>query len=668
MLLSTYPTGAQRGKTVEVTVNGAQNLYGAKDVMFEGTSVKAEVLPHGDPKNSNTKQTVNTVTMRVTIAPDAPLGVREFRLVTPRGISSVGLFVIGDDPEVAETEPNDALDKAQSITLPVTVNGKIQAVEDVDGYKFSAKAGERITFSVLSGRLQDKIHDLSPGGGGEHVNPILFLHDASGRELASNDNYFRADPLLTYKVEKDGDYVVKIRDARYHGMAHWVYRLTITARPYVLATFPMGVQRGTAAEVQLVGINVGDMKTKVEIPMTTPLGRREVELKTPQGALNPAPVAVSDFPELASSDNNHAAEKADKIPSVPAALSGRLKEKGEMDYYAFHAEKGQGFVFEIEARRYESPIHSSLAILDGQGKTVASADDSLTLSGPETRLEFTAPNAGDYVARVRDLFKEGGESFVYRLVVKPLLPDFTLRCNPDKFNVGRGGYFSVWVLANRIGGFAGDINLEVIGLPKGVAASPARIPAGLTQTVIVLSAAPDAPLAFNFAEVRGTATVTVDGKPQTITRIAAPLQEIYFPGGGLGQFPVHTTVAAVTEEPDVVIEVEPKQITVAPGGSITLNVTLKRRADYTKGLSLDVMLRHLGGVHANPLPTGVTLDEGASKMLLGDNEVKGSIVLKVAPDAPPIENWPLSVIGQVSINFVVKANQSSPAIWLTVKK
>jgi hypothetical protein len=617
MILSTYPTGGQRGQTVEVTVNGAQNLYGAKQVLFEGTGVSAEVLPHEqkpDPNKPNDKPVLNAVTMRVTIAPDAKPGVREFRLVTPRGVSSVGLFVVGEEPELTETEPNDTLDKAQAITLPVTVNGRIQAGEDVDCFKFSAKAGEQITFSVNAARLEDKIHDLTPGGGGEHVNPILFLHEASGNELASNDNYFRADPLLSYKIEKDGDYVVKIRDVRYKGMAHWVYRLTVSTRPYTLTLPP------------------------------------------------------SDLPEQVASDTNHTLEKADRISHIPCAICSRLKEKGEMDFYSFHAEKGQAFVFEVIARQYGSPIHSSLTILDGKGNVLTTADDSLTITGAETRLEFTAPNAGDYIVRVCDLFKAGGEDFAYRLVVKPLTPDFTLRCNPDKFNVGRGGHFSVWVLATRTGGFAGDITLEVVGLPAGVTASPARIPAHMTQTVIVLSAAADAPLAATFAEVRGTATVTIDGKPQTLTRTATPLQEIYFPGGGLGQIPVNTLTAAVTEEPEIIIDVEPKNVTVAPGGTVKIDVTLKRRADYTKGVSLDVMLRHLGGVHANPLPPGVTLDEGASKVLLGDNETKGVIVLKIAPDAPPIENAPLTVIGQVSINFVVKANHSSPPIWLTVKK
>ena len=38
-------------------------------------------------------------------------------------------------------------------------------------------------------------------------------------------------------------------------------------------------------------------------------------------------------------------------------------------------------------------------------------------------------------------------------------------------------------------------------------------------------------------------------------------------------------------------------------------MTLQRRPDHDKGVSLDVLLRHLGGVFGNPLPPGVTFDK-----------------------------------------------------------
>ncbi len=79
------------------------------------------------------------------------------------------------------------------------------------------------------------------------------------------------------------------------------------------------------------------------------------------------------------------------------------------------------------------------------------------------------------------------------------------------------------------------------------------------------------------------------------------------------------------------------------------------------------MLRHLGSIYGNPLPPGVTIDEGKSKTLIGSG-TKGHIVLKAAANAAPIENVPISVLAHVSINFVVKISYSSPVIPLSVRK
>ena len=112
MVWSTYPAGVERGKTTVVTVyaggsegGGGGNVYGAYKVLFEGQGVTAEIVPPEkgwpakDPKKPMEVPVVAEVKMRVTVAPDAALGVREFRICTPRhGISTVGLLVIGDEP------------------------------------------------------------------------------------------------------------------------------------------------------------------------------------------------------------------------------------------------------------------------------------------------------------------------------------------------------------------------------------------------------------------------------------------------------------------------------------------------------------------------------------------------------------------------------------------
>ena len=104
-------------------------------------------------------------------------------------------------------------------------------------------AGQALNFHVRCGRLQDKIHDLQL-----HCDPILMLRNSAGVTIASRDNYFRADPLLSHRFEQEGDYVLEIRDVRYQGNQYWEYAIEISPQPLVECIFPLGVARG-ATEV-----------------------------------------------------------------------------------------------------------------------------------------------------------------------------------------------------------------------------------------------------------------------------------------------------------------------------------------------------------------------------------------------------------------------------------
>src|SRR6185436_12093430 len=109
-----------------------------------------------------------------------------------------------------------------------------------------------------------------------------------------------------------------------------------------------------------------------------------------------------------------------------------------------------------------------------------------------------------------------------------------------------------------------------------------------------------------------------DGKEATLVRNVNPKQEIYSPGGGRAVFDVLTQAVAVTDQSDILkVEVSTKEIVLKPGGEAKIDVTILRRPDYDKSISLDVLHQHLGSVFGNPLPPGVTIDGAKSKMLLG---------------------------------------------------
>jgi hypothetical protein len=202
-----------------------------------------------------------------------------------------------------------------------------------------------------------------------------------------------------------------------------------------------------------------------------------------------------------------------------------------------------------------------------------------------------------------------------------------------------------------------------------VTASPLTIPPSMTQGVIILTASANAVPAAATVEVVGTAKVkSPGGMEETLVRRVQANQEIYSPGGGRAKFDVNMYSVAVTEPSDILkVDVSTTNITLKPGQEVKIDVSIVRRPDYDKSVSLDVLLAHLGQVFGNPLPPGVTVVPGKSKTLLGTGS-KGHIVLKCDPKAAPIDNVPICVLCHVSINFVVKVSYASPPIMVSIKK
>lgn len=695
MIISTYPSGVERGKTVVVSVSagtvnggGGANLYGAYKVMMQGEGVQAEIVPPEkgwpakDPKTPNAVPVVASVSMKVTVAQDAPLGVREFRLATPHhGVSTIGLLVIGDEPELMEAEPNNDAEHAQQLTIPCVMNGRFQQGEDVDWYKFTVTAGQEVVFAVQCARLEDKIHDISP-----HADPMLVIFDSTGNELARNDDYYRADSLVHYKFEKAGEYRVQIRDVNYQGSPHWVYRLNVTSRPFVTSVIPCAVQPGKSQDVRVLGWNLGGAQTAhVDVPASAPLGLWGAALKLPNGISNWVPLLVTDATQTGFEGGalTNSAPPAPKIGgqggavtvgigipaplpkgalALPGGVNSWLGVPGQIDRYRFHAAKGQALGLEVTARRIDSELDSEIKIRDSKGNVLAANDD---VFGKDSRLDWTAPADGDYSLDIRDLTGHGGPTYFYNLTVKPLRPDFRMKCDTDRAMLAPGNRTAWFVILERKYGFAGEVKVQVNGLPAGISASALTIPPEMSQGVLLISAARDAKVDMARVQVVGTAPLPgADGKPVETARTATPVTEVYLPGGGRGLYEVDTQAVSITDPNDLEVILPKSDITIAPGQTLKIDVEIKRRADYTKAVTLDLRINHLGGVFTNPLPPGITVDDGAT---IPEGQSKGQITLKAAADAKPIANWPLAVMANVSVNFVMKVWFAAP-MSLTVKK
>jgi hypothetical protein len=670
MITSVFPVGAQRGSTAEIEITGQGNFAGAYAVFFEGKAVTAEVVtpsPAPDPAKA-----VNSIKLRVNVGADANLGPREFRVLTPRGSSTVAQLVIGSEPEAFEKEGNNLPAEATAVELPAVLNGKLQAAEDVDHFRFHAQAGEQVVFSCLCGRLQDKMHDLSPGGGGMHTDPMLVLLDAEGRELAAADDYWGPDPLLSFRFPKEGDYVLQIRDVRYAGHATWSYRVVCTQKPYLTAVFPMGGRKGEMVQVQPVGFNLGPMgnpgaTTPVRVPEGMEPGTMDLQLDAGGSMTNPLPFVVSEAPQFLETEPNDTFD-AGTLAELPGGWNGRIEKDNDLDCFRFPAEKGKTYSFEVFSRRYGTTLDSVIQILDATGKSVARNDDFPGVH-KDSRLDWTCPADGSYALQVGDLNSRGGPTSVYYVSATPGRPDFTLQADDDKALIGPGSGYAMYVIAQRRNGFDGEIKLTVENLPPGVTAFADRIPAGMNQGCVIFRAATDVKPDFRRIRMWGTGMVQQpDGVTNTLRREVVPMQEIYMPGGGRTPYPVDTHIISTTEPSDVLLKLSTNRVSLTPGSTATIEVDVVRQKNYDKNVVLDVYLRHLGRKYGDPLPPGISLDEDQSKTLLGPKETKGKIVLKAAPSATPVENLPIAVLGQISINFVVKVSHSSEPLLLTVTK
>lgn len=670
MVMSLKPVAVQVGTTSECEVQSRYDLRGSYQVFISGTGVTAEPVSPEEPKPNEKPKDLTKLRLKFTVDAHALPGVREFRLATPRGASTIGQLVVVRDPVTVESADNNTPEKAQAVTLPATLCGAIEKVEDKDYFRFTAAAGQSVCFHVRCQRLQDKIHDLQA-----HADPLLTLLDARGAVLATADNTFFADPFLHYQFTQAGDYLLELRDVRYHGNVYWEYCIEANERPYITSTFPKAIAAGTTTEVALSGFNLPAPRGTVVCPPDGAPGTVFIPLTFGETISNPVPFEVTSLALLSEPDTDNNAPATAVAVTIPQAISGRIETEADLDCYSFAAKKGEKFTFEIVSRRQLSNLDSFLRILNDKGQPLREDDDGRfgKLTFADTFLEgWEAPADGTYTVEIRDQHLRGGPGYDYVLKLTRTEPYFELQLDTDKTLLTPGLSGALFTRIVRKHGFTGEVQLQVSGLPPGVTATCGRILAGKGQDgCIVLTAAPDAGMLAASIQVHGTA-VHPQGEgqpPRQLASAATPYQEYYSPGGGRGHYPVETHVVSVGPPSDILaIQLSDTDIVLKPGESRPIKVTIQRNKDVNQNVTLDMLYRHLDSVYANSLPEGVTIDSNQSKTLLTGSASEGLITLKADKSAPPVEKQVSVVMANFAINFVMKATYASPPVTVSVQK
>ncbi len=682
-LIGAYPAGVQRGQTTDILVyTWRSTLAGAYTLLFDGDPADFQTTILSDGKQG-------PLSVRVSVAANARGGIRQFRVATPLGVSSVAALAVGDEPGLLQSESDNAPQQARSVTLPATLYGRLDRPEKVDCYKFRVEAGDEVSFAVLASRLQFQVYYSY------FVDPLLILTDDQGHELANNDDYFAADPFLRYRFAQAGEYQIAIRDNRFRGEPPSSYQLTISRQPFLTNVYPLGIERGQ--EVKLRPTQAGDPprtlpSVTLRVPADLPPGHHELGLKIDGQLSNPIPILVSDLPTSQKLGLNDTLNTSEPL-AVNSGVNGWICASGDVDWFRFEARKGETYAFEIFARRYESDLDSVLSVHDASGKELAVNDDTvldrrdyMSLTTKDSCLAWTAPEGKTYFLRLTDVQGNGGPSCVYFLTCRVAQPDFVLWCEPDdKANLGPGCSTTWHLHLERLQGLQGPVQVDVQGLPAGVTASRLIFSEKSGEKTfrdhnanvhreqegcLVLTAAPDAQVGAANVRVTGTARVKdAEDRETAIVRDCRPLQGRHYQGPC--RVKLHTV--AVTNVSTLVVTPSATEARLIPGGSIRIDFDWKCGSDLPADFKFvfGPQLGKLGinGVEgADPFPPGIAVDLEKSKLRLAASEGKGCLVLNVAPSTEPIAEIPFSVMASAGTDGRRPVLYSTPAIYLTVTR
>lgn len=473
---SIFPAGAQRGKTVEVTVSGSLKPWPPK-VVLSGTGVRFE------PTKTEGK-------FNVTIAADAPVGPRWIRLANEEGASAVRPFIVGALPEINEAEPNEELTQAALVSSDlaksaVVVNGTLSKGEkgaDVDVFRVHLKRGETLVACA------DAYRTL-----GSPIDGVLQIVSAAGFVVTQSNDELNLDPRIVFTAPEEADYYVRLfgfpavgtSAIRYVGDPAGIYRLTLTTGPYVDVAFPPLARIGAPAHFELTGWNLGAKKS-FELPSLAAASSiaRVLPITEPG---NPEYLAVDAPTYVERETSGDAAGKSAQLSfSGPAFVAGRIDRPGDRDVFTLKVSKQQFFKLKVHGQSLAFAIDPVLKIEDSEGKPLSRFDDGKR-GEYDVDAVYRASADGEVRLIVEDAFGGGGPRHVYVLEVRTGEPDFSLSLASTELAAEVGKPLEIPVTVERNPDHKLDIEIKLEGLPAEFGEVKAvSSPKGETATKVVL--------------------------------------------------------------------------------------------------------------------------------------------------------------------------------------
>jgi hypothetical protein len=198
-------------------------------------------------------------------------GIHKIPLHDDKRIDHSVLFAVDSLNEMADEEPNNDLQSAQSLKPPLVVNGRIDQPGDWDVFSFKGRAGGRIAVEVEARRLNSPLDSL------------LRLTDAQGKEvIVCDDIEDKAAGLVTHHADSqfcvtlpaDGTYYIHLGDTQRQGGEDFAYRMRVSARQqdFELRVMPSSITApaGTAVPITVKALRKDEFDGDIILQMKDP--------------------------------------------------------------------------------------------------------------------------------------------------------------------------------------------------------------------------------------------------------------------------------------------------------------------------------------------------------------------------------------------------------------
>lgn len=406
------PDAAPRGRIIRLVLEG-KHLDSVESITANQSGFTAKILQN--------RRAPGSLTADIMFPAATLAGVYQLTLRGSGGTATVP-FTVDLSAATSEQEPNDSPGRGQRLTLPATIAGTLGKAGDADYFIFEAVKGQQLGVQVMTD--------------GSKFEPFLRLSTLDGELLAQG-----TAGLLGHTFKEAGTYALGIRDRQLRGGADYKYRLNVGEIPIATAIFPLGLQRGTEAELAIEGVNLsGIVGRRIKAPADAPLGGKlPVHLDTPLGRpLGKSEIVVGEFPEVSRSTS----DGKPMTMTVPGTANGVLRMPGQAELWSFEARKGQQLIVEVEARRLGSPIDSFIEILDANDRPIpratlrSLAKTFVTFRDHDSQTAGIRIDAWDELA-INDFILVGSEL----LKIKDLPPNPDADCSFFSDRGQRVGYF-----------------------------------------------------------------------------------------------------------------------------------------------------------------------------------------------------------------------------------